>query len=47
MDGNDFADFFGTAYTRFNGRFDSRNITTNPRPIGPAELEELYRRVMG
>ena len=25
----------------------SRNITTNPRPIGPAELEELYRRVAG
>jgi alcohol dehydrogenase class IV len=25
----------------------SRNITTNPRPIGPAELEELYLRVMG
>ena len=25
----------------------SRNITTNPRPIGPPELEELYRRVMG
>lgn len=25
----------------------SRNIATNPRPIGPAELEELYRRVQG
>ena len=25
----------------------SRNITTNPRAIGPAELEELYRRVAG
>jgi alcohol dehydrogenase class IV len=25
----------------------SRNIATNPREIGPAELEELYRRVVG
>lgn len=25
----------------------SRNIATNPREIGPAELEELYRRVAG
>jgi alcohol dehydrogenase class IV len=25
----------------------SRNITTNPLPIGPPELEELYRRVAG
>ena len=25
----------------------SRNITTNPRAIGPAELEDLYRRVAG
>jgi alcohol dehydrogenase len=25
----------------------SRNITTNPLPIGPPELEELYRRVLG
>jgi alcohol dehydrogenase class IV len=25
----------------------SRNVTTNPRPVGPAELEALYRRVSG
>ena len=25
----------------------SRNITTNPRPIGPPELEELYGAVLG
>ncbi len=25
----------------------SRNITTNPLPVGPPELEELYRRVAG
>jgi alcohol dehydrogenase class IV len=25
----------------------SRNITTNPRPVGPPELEELYRKVAG
>lgn len=25
----------------------SRNIVTNPLPVGPAELEELYRRVAG
>jgi alcohol dehydrogenase len=25
----------------------SRNITTNPLPVGPPELEELYARVLG
>ena len=25
----------------------SRNVTTNPRPVGPPELEQLYRTVMG
>ena len=25
----------------------SRNIATNPRPIGPPELAELYRAVQG
>jgi alcohol dehydrogenase class IV len=25
----------------------SRNIVTNPRPVTPADLEELYRVVIG
>jgi alcohol dehydrogenase class IV len=25
----------------------SRNIATNPRPVTPADLEELYRAVLG
>jgi alcohol dehydrogenase class IV len=25
----------------------SRNVTTNPRPVGPPELEQLYRTVAG
>jgi alcohol dehydrogenase len=25
----------------------SRNIVTNPRPVTPADLEELYRVVLG
>lgn len=25
----------------------SRNVTTNPRPVGPSELADLYRRVAG
>jgi alcohol dehydrogenase class IV len=25
----------------------SRNIVTNPRPVTPADLEQLYRTVLG
>ena len=25
----------------------SRNVTNNPRPVGPPELEALYRTVAG